>query len=74
MPKGKSVRNPGDWRPVSVLPLPSKNLKGLYITNLFITLSVIVIFVRISMVFERSIVLLMQFLNIHNFYMITLTN
>ena len=24
MPKGKSVRNPGDWRPVSVLPLPSK--------------------------------------------------
>ena len=24
MPKGKSVKNPSDWRPVSVLPLPSK--------------------------------------------------
>ena len=24
MPKGKAWKNPGDWRPVSVLPLPSK--------------------------------------------------
>ena len=24
MPKGKSLKNPGDWRPVFVLPLPSK--------------------------------------------------
>ena len=27
MPKGNSVRNPGDWRPVSVLPFPSKVIK-----------------------------------------------
>ena len=24
MPKGKSLKNPGDWSPVSVLPFPSK--------------------------------------------------
>ena len=24
MPKGRSLKNPGDWRPASVLPLPSK--------------------------------------------------
>ena len=34
MPKGGSLSNPGDWRPVSVLPMPSKVIERIVYNQL----------------------------------------
>ena len=64
MPTGKLVKNPSDWRPVLVCPYQVKLLKGLFTTNLFIILNVIITSVVISMSSEGKISLQVQFLNI----------
>ena len=73
LPKGRISLDPGDWRPVSVLPCQVNSWSVLFTNNLFIIFNVIIICLSNRMAFERDLALQPQYLNTYSFCMIIMT-